>query len=807
VSLIRQKLLTLGTCGLVSLLWVRGDVFAQSSDASGLARVFPGEYVVTLPAQGALVSQDVGALAATGQLDKYGTILRGLNSRTVLIGSSWRPASSAISGTVSSLSATLRTEDLFCKTLLARKVVTSCTPNYELRASEVTVNDPYSDNLWGLNNDTGISARRAWDVSTGSSDVVVAIVDTGIDYNHPDLAANVWVNPGETAGNGVDDDGNGFIDDIHGVNTVLGAANRGNPMDDNEHGTHVAGTIGAVGDNGEGVVGINHTVKLMGLKFMDASGAGRLSDAIAAIDYMVSMKVNHGVNIRVSNNSWGGGGYSPALLAAIDRARVAGIAFVAAAGNSRQDTDLFPSYPSSYEVANVVSVAAIDTTQGLASFSNYGAESVDIAAPGVGIFSTLPSGRYGYLSGTSMATPHASGALGLLFAAEPGLSLEQAIERLYETGRHTASLVNANGDVLVRTRRVVDAGRLLLNQREPLPPADDGLPACGYDFETKNLAKGGGIDTSADTKPIVNQNDEGGYYRVNLPFEFPFFRTKTSTLYVSPNGVVYLNEPTASDYQIAQRAPNNSIAAFQSDLIPRAAKQGVRVATHSDRVTVAWSSEHYALLGSGPVTVRLTLFKSGVIHDSISFDSTTNPVQMSRFLLGNPFSTPTGTPLGLVGVAATSSRLSSTLDLAATQMQLVDSESDPLNLGVAMLPNCFQVESGGTVEPVSVSKLRVRLARDRKSVSLDVSGVGTGKVSMTATVNGVACSQAAWTSLSSGKGSHRLPVPRGVGRVSFKAGAARAGTSVSPVRRRTSKQEHLRLCSRVLKPILSATAQ
>jgi subtilisin family serine protease len=604
--------------------------------------VFPGEYVVTLPAQEALVSGSVGALGVTPRVENYGTVLRGLNDRTVLLGSSWRPSSPAVMGTVSSLSATLRAEDLFCKTLLARKVVTSCTPNYELRASDVAVTDPHSDNLWGLNNDTGISARRAWDVSTGSSDVVVAIIDTGIDYTHPDLAANMWVNPGETPGNGIDDDANGYIDDIHGVNTVLGAAERGNPMDDNEHGTHVAGTIGAVGNNGEGVVGVNHTVKLMGLKFMDASGGGRLSDAIAAIDYMVSMKATYGINIRVSNNSWGGGGFSPALHAAIDRARAAGIAFVAAAGNSAQDTDLFPSYPSSYEVANVVSVAAINTDQTLASFSNYGAESVDIAAPGVGIFSTLPNGRYGYLSGTSMATPHVVGALALLFAVDPSLTLEQAIERLYETGRSTTSLVKANGDVVVRTRRVVDVGRRVLNQREPLPPVDDGLPACGYDFQTRNLALGGSIDTSADAKAIVNQNDEGGYYRVSLPFEFPFFRRKSSTLFVSPNGVVYFQEPTTSDYQTAQRAPNNSIAAFHSDLIPRAAKQGVRVAVHSDRVAIAWSSEHYALLGNGPVTVRLTLFKSGVISDSISFDSTTNPAQMARFLLGNPFSTPTG---------------------------------------------------------------------------------------------------------------------------------------------------------------------
>lgn len=807
MSITRQNFWTYTACALVSLTWVSAGAFAQSSDASGLTRVFPGEYVVTLPAQSASASGGVGALAATQRLESYGTILRGLNDRTVLVGSSWRPTSPTVAGTVSSLSATLKTEDLFCKTLLARKVVTSCTPNYELRASDVAVTDPYTDNLWGLTNDTGISARRAWDVSTGSSDVVVAIIDTGIDYNHPDLAANIWVNPGETAGNGIDDDANGYIDDVHGVNTVLGAAERGNPMDDNEHGTHVAGTIGAVGNNGEGVVGINHSVKLMGLKFMDASGAGRLSDAIAAIDYMVSMKVNYGVNIRVSNNSWGGGGFSPALHAAIDRARAAGIVFVAAAGNSAQDTDLFPSYPSSYEVGNVVSVGAINTDQSLASFSNYGAESVDIAAPGVGIYSTLPNGGYGYLSGTSMATPHVVGALALLFAAEPSLTLEQGIERLYETGRPTGPLVSATGQVLVRTRRVVDAGRLLLNQRQPLIPEDDGLGVCGYDFQTSNLATGGSIDTSADSKTIINQNDEGIYYRVNLPFEFPFFRVKTTVLYVSPNGVVYLNEPTTSDYQIAKRAPNNSIAAFHSDLIPRAAKQGVRVAVGSDRVTVAWHSEHYSLLGNGPVTVRLTLFNSGVIHDSISFDSTTNPVQMARLVLGNPFSTPAGTPLGLVGASATSSRFSSTLDLAATQMQLVSSESDRLDLGVIMVPNCFQVESGGTVEPVSVSKLRVKLARDRKSVSVDLSGSGSGKVSLNATVNGVACEQPGWMNLSSGRAINRLTIPRGVGRVSFRAGGAKAGATIFSIRRKPSNQEKLRMCSRLLKPILSKGAQ
>lgn len=807
MSLTRPKLWWSLCCALLALVALGDGAVSQARETSGLERIYPGEYVVTLPRRGSESAHGVGALAATHQVSSYGTILQALDERTVLLGSPWRPTSSAVVGTVSSLAATLRTEDLFCKTLLARKVVTSCTPNYELRSSDVALNDPYSSNLWGLNNDTGISARRAWDITNGSSDVVVAVIDTGIDYTHPDLAANIWVNPGETPANGIDDDANGYIDDIHGANTVLGATDRGNPMDDNEHGTHVAGTIGAVGNNGEGVAGVNHTVKLMALKFMDATGGGRLSDAISAIDYMVSMKVNYGVNVRVSNNSWGGGGFSPALHAAIDRARAAGIVFVAAAGNSGQDTDLFPAYPSSYEVSNVVSVAAIDTNQTLASFSNYGAESVDIAAPGVGIFSTLPNNQYGYLSGTSMATPHVVGALALLFAAEPALTWDEAIGRLYETGRNTPALVNAGGQVFVRTQRVADAGRLLANQREPLPPSGDGLPACGYDFQTQNLTTSGSIDTSADAKSIINQNDEGGYYRVALPFEFPFFRGKTSTLYVSPNGVVYLNEPTASDYQVAQRAPNNSIAAFHADLIPRAAKQGVRVAVGSDRVTIAWLSEHYSLIGNGPLAVRLTLFKSGVIHDSLSFDSTTNPAQMSRLLLGNPFTTPAGSPLGLIGVSSTSSRLSSTLDLAATQMQLVTSESDPLDLGVIMVPNCFQAESGGAASPVSVSKLRVRLARDRKTVSLDVTGAGTGKVSLSAAVNGVTCSQAGWTSLSAGRGSHRLPVPRGVGRVSFRVGGARAGASISYVRRQPTKREHARMCAQLLKPIISKSSQ
>lgn len=280
------------------------------------------------------------------------------------------------------------------KELSAHPAIEYAEPNYYVSVSALP-NDPGFGDLWGLNN-TGqvgglpgahVSALEAWDTSVGSHDVIVGVIDTGVDYTHPDLAANMFVNPNEIAGNGIDDDGNGVIDDVHGMNAITGS---GDPMDDNDHGTHVAGTIGATGDNGQGVVGVNWNVSIMGLKFLSGSGSGSTADAITCINYAVDLKVNHGVNIRALNNSWGGGGFEQSLEDAITAANDADILFVAAAGNSNSNNDQVGSFPSNYEVPNVLAVASTTRTDARSSFSSFGATTVDLGAPGSDIVSTIP---------------------------------------------------------------------------------------------------------------------------------------------------------------------------------------------------------------------------------------------------------------------------------------------------------------------------------------------------------------------------------------------------------------------------------
>lgn len=296
-------------------------------------------------------------------------------------------------------------------------------PNFLVQTS-LAPNDLNYDQLWGLQNSgqtilgvpgtagADINAEAAWDVTTGSSAIVVGVVDTGIDYNHPDLAANVWSNPGGIGG---------CAAGTHGFNAIAVSCN---PLDDNNHGTHVSGTIGGVGNNGIGVAGINWTVSIMGLKFLDAGGSGTTANAISAIDFAVNAKIA-GVNVRVLNNSWGGGGFSQALLDEINKASANDILFVAAAGNSGSNIDIMPSYPASYKADNELAVAATDNNDNLASFSNFGLLSVDLGAPGVNVLSTITSGRYAYFSGTSMATPHVTGSAALLLAAQPDLTTAQ----------------------------------------------------------------------------------------------------------------------------------------------------------------------------------------------------------------------------------------------------------------------------------------------------------------------------------------------------------------------------------------------
>ncbi len=305
-------------------------------------------------------------------------------------------------------------------------------PDYIVRAIGTVPNDPRFAELYGLHNtgqtggtpDADIDAVEAWDVSRGSSAVRVGVIDTGIEYTHEDLAANIWVNPFEIAGNGLDDDSNGFIDDVRGWDFIN---DDNNPIDDHFHGTHVAGTIGAVGNNGKGVAGVCWTVTLVPLKFLGSGGSGTISDAVDATYYATRL------GCHLTSNSWGGGGYSQAMADALADADLNGVLFVAAAGNSSSNNDLSPHYPSSYGNPNVIAVAALDHNDLMATFSSYGATSVDLGAPGVNTLSCNLNNSYRLASGTSMATPHVSGVCALLKAVSPSLTHAGLKARLLAT--------------------------------------------------------------------------------------------------------------------------------------------------------------------------------------------------------------------------------------------------------------------------------------------------------------------------------------------------------------------------------------
>jgi len=343
--------------------------------------------------------------------------------------------------------------------------VSTAEANYRLMLEGIP-NDPRFSSMYGLNNtaqtggtqDADIDAPEAWNINTGTKRTIVAVIDTGVDYNHQDLAANMWRNTGEISGDGVDNDGNGYVDDIYGYDF---ANNDADPMDDNGHGTHVSGTIGAVGNNGIGTTGVNWNTRIMALKFLAADGSGSTAGAISALNYAVRMGAN------LSNNSWGGGGSSSLLSQAISNAKNAGHIFVAAAGNSGLNNDATANYPSNYDFDNVVAVAATDNKDVLASFSNYGATTVDIAAPGVGILSTLPGNTYGTLSGTSMATPHVSGAISLIWDQNPTFTYQQVIAKLYSSVDKIAGL---NGKVATGGR--LNIGNALNGSTTNPPPAD-----------------------------------------------------------------------------------------------------------------------------------------------------------------------------------------------------------------------------------------------------------------------------------------------------------------------------------------------
>ena len=327
-------------------------------------------------------------------------------------------------------------------------------PNF-IYNHHATANDPsYTDgSLWGMygdatspSNQYGSQAGEAWAAgNTGSSTVYIGIIDEGYMYEHEDLAANAGTNPGEVAGNGIDDDNNGYVDDINGWdfdgndNSVFDGV-------DDDHGTHCAGTIGGVGNNGVGVAGVSWNVKLMSGKFLGRRG-GTTANAIKAVDYFTDLKQRHGINLVATSNSWGGGGFSQGLFDAIERANQAGILFIAAAGNATNNNDDNLSYPGSYTNSNIIAVASITNSGAISGFSNYGATTVDLGAPGSGIYSTVPTrskgavvSAYATYSGTSMATPHVSGAAALYASSHPGATASQIKDAILNSTVATPSL-------------------------------------------------------------------------------------------------------------------------------------------------------------------------------------------------------------------------------------------------------------------------------------------------------------------------------------------------------------------------------
>lgn len=368
-------------------------------------------------------------------------------------------------------------------------------PKLAAPGTQAIPNDSRFGEQWYLHNtaqtggtaDADIDAPAAWDLTTGSHEVVIGVVDTGIEYAHPELAGNLWTNPGEVPGNGLDDDGNGVIDDVHGYNAITRA---GNANDDQGHGTVGAGIIGAAGNNGQGIAGLAWRTSLMSLKFLSASGSGSTADAIAALNYAVARK-QAGVNLRALNNAWGSGTFSQALSDAIGATNAAGILFVAVASSSAVDHDANPSYPASYDHPNIVVLTATDHNDARATFASYGANSVDLGAPGVNILSTALGG-YATSSGNSWAAAQVSGVAALMWSVAPNLTAAEVKATIMASGDQVSALAGRT----VSGRRLNAAAAVAAVADQPSPPV------ASFTFAANQLAVAF-TDTSTDGDGVI----------------------------------------------------------------------------------------------------------------------------------------------------------------------------------------------------------------------------------------------------------------------------------------------------------------
>ncbi|CAD5974301.1 Thermitase [Planktothrix rubescens] len=397
-----------------------------------------------------------------------------------------------------------------------------------------TPNDPGYSQLWGLNNtgqsagtaDADIDAPEAWDIQKGNPNLVIGVIDTGVDYNHPDLVGNIWTNPGEIAGDGIDNDNNGYIDDTRGWDF---ANNDNNPMDGNGHGTHVSGTIAGKGNNSVGVTGVAWNAKIMPLKFLSDAGSGYTSAAILAINYATAK------GVKLTNNSWGGGGYSQALSDAINTAGQQGALFIAAAGNSSQNTDTTPAYPASYNLSNIISVASTTRTDGLSYFSNYGATTVDLGAPGSDIYSAWPNSSYNTISGTSMASPHVTGAAALLWSQNPTWTAQQVKNKLMQTTDPISAL----------SGKTVTGGRLNINNAlaGSTPPPSTNIAATDTGWYDNS-----GSHSPTNTNYFVG--DSVSKYRNWMAFNLSTFTTPVTSAKLQIKAYQYSSADPSETYEL-----------------------------------------------------------------------------------------------------------------------------------------------------------------------------------------------------------------------------------------------------------------